>query len=50
MGAFQRSAVVAALNVCQGSIEDTVIQLGLPRKTLHDKIKKHGLDKSELKD
>ncbi len=50
MGAFQRSAVVAALNVCQGSIEDTMIQLGLTRKTLYDKMKKHGHDKSEFKD
>lgn len=50
MDAFERSAVVAALNACQGSIKDTMIQLGLARKTLYDKMKKHGLDKSEFKD
>lgn len=50
MDTFERSAVVAALNTCQGSIKDTMIQLGLARKTLYDKMKKHGLDKSEFKD
>ncbi|MEX0604123.1 MAG: sigma-54 dependent transcriptional regulator [Marinobacter sp.] len=50
MDAFERSAVVAALNACQGSIKNTMIQLGLARKTLYDKMKKHGLDKSEFKD
>lgn len=32
-----------------GSIKDTLISLGLPRKTLYDKMKKHGLDKNDYK-
>lgn len=50
MDAFERSAIVSALNACQGSIKDTMVQLGIARKTLYDKMKKHGLDKSEFKD
>lgn len=47
---FERSAIVSALNVCNGSIKDTMVQLGIARKTLYDKMKKHGLDKSEFKE
>ncbi|WP_166267669.1 sigma-54-dependent transcriptional regulator [Marinobacter caseinilyticus] len=50
MDSFERSAIVSALNVCQGSIKDTMLQLGLARKTLYDKMKKHGLDKAEFKE
>lgn len=50
MDGFERSAIVSALNTCQGSIKDTMVQLGIARKTLYDKMKKHGLDKAEFKD
>lgn len=48
--AFERAALVSALNACQGSIKDTMLQLGLARKTLYDKMKKHGLDKADFKE
>ncbi len=50
MDGFERAAIVSALNVCQGSIKDTMVTLGIARKTLYDKMKKHGLDKAEFKD
>lgn len=50
MDGFERSVIISALNACQGSIKDTMVQLGIARKTLYDKMKKHGLDKSQFKD
>ncbi|MBJ6138327.1 sigma-54-dependent transcriptional regulator [Marinobacter litoralis] len=50
MDGFERAAIVSALNACQGSIKDTMVALGIARKTLYDKMKKHGLDKAEFKD
>ena len=50
MDGFERSAIVSALNACHGSIKDTMVQLGIARKTLYDKMKKHGLDKAEFKE
>jgi len=47
---FERSAIISALNACHGSIKDTMVQLGIARKTLYDKMRKHGLDKAEFKD
>ncbi|MDL0430611.1 sigma-54 dependent transcriptional regulator [Marinobacter sp. TBZ242] len=50
MDGFERSAIVSALNACHGNIKDTMVQLGIARKTLYDKMKKHGLDKAQFKD
>ncbi|BES69507.1 sigma-54 dependent transcriptional regulator [Marinobacter nanhaiticus D15-8W] len=50
MDAFERSAIISALNACQGSLKDTMVQLGIARKTLYDKMKKHGLDKAEFRE
>ncbi|MEP3563569.1 MAG: sigma-54 dependent transcriptional regulator, partial [Marinobacter sp.] len=50
MDGFERAAIVSALNACQGSIKDTMVALGIARKTLYDKMKKHGLDKAQFKD
>jgi len=50
MDALERSAIISALNACQGSIKDTMVQLGIARKTLYDKMRKHGLDKAQFKD
>jgi two-component system C4-dicarboxylate transport response regulator DctD len=47
---FERNAIVSALNICQGSIKDTMVQLGIARKTLYDKMKKHNLDKAQFKE
>ncbi|SDW98665.1 sigma-54-dependent transcriptional regulator [Marinobacter mobilis] len=48
--AFERSAIISALNANRGSIKDTMAQLRVARKTLYDKMKKHGLDKAEFRD
>lgn len=50
MEIFERSLIQDALRACNGSIKDTMEKLGLARKTLYDKMKKHGLDKSFYKD
>jgi two-component system C4-dicarboxylate transport response regulator DctD len=50
MDGLERSAIISALNACQGSIKDTMVQLGIARKTLYDKMRKHGLDKAQFKD
>lgn len=50
MDGFERSAIISALNACHGSIKDTMVLLGIARKTLYDKMKKHGLDKAQFKD
>lgn len=47
---FERATIMAALNSCHGSIKGTMHQLGTPRKTLYDKMKKYGLDKANFKD
>ncbi len=47
---FERTAIISALNACHGSIKDTMVQLGIARKTLYDKMRKHGLDKAQFKD
>jgi len=44
---FERSLVADALTKNQGSIKETMVTLGLPRKTLYDKMKKYGLSRSE---
>ena len=43
MDGFERSAIVSALNACHGSIKDTMVQLGIARKTLYDKMRKYGI-------
>jgi len=50
MDGFERSAIISVLNARQGSIKDTMVHLGIARKTLYDKMKKHGLDKAQFKD
>ncbi|MDF2182603.1 sigma-54 dependent transcriptional regulator [Neptuniibacter sp. CAU 1671] len=46
---FERLLIQAELSRCGGSIKETQQGLGLPRKTLYDKMKKYGLDKSDFK-
>lgn len=47
--AFERSLVEQALSESGGSIKETMQLLGLPRKTLYDKMQKFGLDKTMYK-
>jgi len=46
---FERSLIEQALTSCNGSIKHAMQILSLPRKTLSDKMRKHGLDKSDYK-
>ncbi len=43
--AFEKSLIEQALSESSGVIKDTMQVLGLPRKTLYDKMQKYGLDK-----
>jgi len=46
---FEKSLIVQALAASRGSIKDTMALLGVARKTLYDKMQKHGLDKEDYK-
>ena len=46
---FERSLIEQALVASNGSLKDVMAVLGVPRKTLSDKMKKYGLDKSDYK-
>ena len=47
---FERSLIEQALTASKGSIKDAMLALGIPRKTLYDKMQKYGIDKSRFKD
>ncbi len=46
---FERGLIEQALAASNGSIKCAMESLGLPRKTLYDKMRKFGLDKSDYK-
>ncbi|WP_420599761.1 sigma-54-dependent transcriptional regulator [Neptuniibacter sp.] len=46
---FEKMLIQAELSRCGGSIKETLSSLGLPRKTLYDKMKKYELDKNDFK-
>lgn len=46
---FEKSQIVQQLAIHKGSIKDTMASLGVPRKTLYDKMRKYGLDKAQYK-
>jgi two-component system, NtrC family, C4-dicarboxylate transport response regulator DctD len=46
---FERGLIEQALLASNGSIKDVMDALALPRKTLYDKMRKYGLDKSDYK-
>jgi two-component system C4-dicarboxylate transport response regulator DctD len=46
---FERSLIEQALAGANGSIKEVMTTLAIPRKTLYDKMRKHGLDKSDYK-
>jgi two-component system C4-dicarboxylate transport response regulator DctD len=45
--AFERALIAAELNRPHGSLRSVAEALGVPRKTLHDKLRKHGLNFSD---
>ncbi len=47
--AFERALIEQALTDSGGVIKETMNYLGLPRKTLYDKMQKYGLDKTVYK-
>ncbi len=47
--AFERALIEQALAETGGVIKETMLLLGLPRKTLYDKMQKYGLDKAHFK-
>ncbi|WP_028318476.1 sigma-54-dependent transcriptional regulator [Desulfobulbus elongatus] len=46
---FERALIEQALLASNGSIKDVMDALAIPRKTLSDKMRKYGLDKSDYK-
>ncbi|WP_457576053.1 helix-turn-helix domain-containing protein, partial [Desulfomarina sp.] len=46
---FERSLIEQALTGANGSIKEAMSTLAIPRKTLYDKMRKYGLDKSDYK-
>jgi two-component system C4-dicarboxylate transport response regulator DctD len=44
---FERALIDQALTRHHGSIKEALVTLGLPRKTLYDKMRKHGLDRQD---
>lgn len=46
---YESNLITSALSQHQGSIKEALISLGLPRKSLYDKMKKYGLDKGDYK-
>ena len=46
---FEKSLIEQALVEQKGNLKNTMENLGLPRKTLYDKMQKYGLDKSNYK-
>lgn len=46
---FEKILLQTELSLHGGSIKDTLNSLGLPRKTLYDKMRKYGLDKNDYK-
>lgn len=49
MDAFERQLLVQALSSCQGHVINTALHLQLPRKTLYDKLARHGLDPADFR-
>lgn len=47
---FEKSLIERALNICRGNISEATESLGIPRKTLHDKVRKYGLDRRQFRD
>ncbi|MEW8384591.1 MAG: helix-turn-helix domain-containing protein, partial [Candidatus Thiodiazotropha taylori] len=46
---FEKSLIKQQLEIQKGNLKSTMEALGIPRKTLYDKMRKYGLDKSHYK-
>ncbi|MES9862606.1 MAG: helix-turn-helix domain-containing protein [Candidatus Thiodiazotropha sp. LLP2] len=46
---FEKSLIKQQLEIQKGNLKNTMEVLGIPRKTLYDKMQKYGLDKSHYK-
>jgi two-component system C4-dicarboxylate transport response regulator DctD len=46
---FKKSLIKQQLELQKGNLKQTMEALGIPRKTLYDKMRKYGLDKSHYK-
>ncbi|MEJ2630817.1 MAG: helix-turn-helix domain-containing protein [Acidihalobacter sp.] len=46
---FERSLIEQELRVCKGNLSEATQALGIPRKTLHDKVVKYGLDRQQYR-
>jgi two-component system C4-dicarboxylate transport response regulator DctD len=46
MQAYEKFIIEYALNHCERNIASTADYLGLPRRTLNDKLQKHGIERS----
>jgi DNA-binding NtrC family response regulator len=49
VGRFEGAVIAQALDDKDGSIQETADALGIPRRTLHEKMKKYGLDKNDFR-
>ncbi|MFZ5747075.1 MAG: sigma-54-dependent transcriptional regulator [Pseudomonadota bacterium] len=46
---FEGAVLVEALEACQGDIRSTMALLSIPRKTLYDKMNRHGIDPARFR-
>ena len=44
MDKVEKALIEQALQRCQGRMQDVMQQLGTPKKTLYDKLHRHGID------
>ncbi len=47
---YEETLIRESLASHHGSIKDTMVSLGLPRKTLYDKMKKYGIERSDYRE
>ncbi len=49
VGSFEKSLIDQELRACKGNLSEATQALGIPRKTLHDKVRKYGLDRRQYR-
>jgi two-component system C4-dicarboxylate transport response regulator DctD len=50
LAAFERQAIVSELMIQKGHLKPTYLALGLSRKTLYEKMQKHGLSRDDFRE
>ena len=50
IAAFEKSQIAAAISANGGRLKEAYESLGLSRKTLYDKMQKHGLSRDDFSD